>query len=49
MTGVAGFTNGEIPRVAEATPKLYLARGYLTNTWALSPETGGKTEAWPFI
>src|SRR5215471_2014264 len=39
VTGIAGFTNGEIPRVAEATPKLYLARGYLKNTWALSPET----------
>jgi hypothetical protein len=45
VTGVAGFTNGEIPRVAEATPKLYLACGYLKNTWALSPETDGKTEA----
>jgi high affinity Mn2+ porin len=39
VTGIAGFTNGEIPRVAEATPKLYAARAYLRNTWALSPET----------
>jgi high affinity Mn2+ porin len=39
VTGIAGFTNGEIPRVSEATPKLYLARAYLKNTWALSPET----------
>jgi high affinity Mn2+ porin len=38
-TGVAGFTNGEIPRVATATPKLYAARAYLKNTWALSHET----------
>jgi high affinity Mn2+ porin len=38
-TGIAGFTNGEIPRVAKATPKLYAARVYLKNTWALSPET----------
>jgi high affinity Mn2+ porin len=39
VTGIAGFTNGEIPRVAEATPKLYVARGYVKNTWALSSET----------
>lgn len=39
VTGIAGFTNGEIPRVAEATPKLYPARGYVKNTWALSSET----------
>ena len=39
VTGIAGFTNGEIPRVAEATPKLYPARAYLKNTWALSSET----------
>ena len=38
VTGMAGFTNGEIPRVAEATPKLYVARGYVQNTWPLSPE-----------
>ena len=29
VTGIAGFTNGEIPRVAAATPTLYLARGYV--------------------
>lgn len=39
VSGIAGFPNGEIPRVAEATPKLYLARAYLRNTWALSPAT----------
>jgi high affinity Mn2+ porin len=39
VTGIAGFTNGEIPRVAEATPKLYPARAYLRNTWALCPQT----------
>lgn len=37
VTGMAGFTNGEIARVAEATPKLYVARGYVKNTWPLSP------------
>jgi len=39
VTGMAGFTNGEIPRVSGATPTLYAARAYLRNTWALSPET----------
>ena len=39
VRGIAGFTNGEIPRVASATPTLYLARGYVRNTWALGPET----------
>jgi high affinity Mn2+ porin len=38
VTGIAGFTNGEIPRVAQATPSLYLARAYVRNTWALGPE-----------
>src|SRR5450759_1527791 len=39
VTGVAGFPNGEIPRVGSATPTLYVARAYLKNAWALSPET----------
>jgi high affinity Mn2+ porin len=39
VTGIAGFTNGEIPRVASATPALYVARGYVRNTFALSAET----------
>ncbi len=39
VTGIAGFPNGEIPRVASATPTPYVARAYLKNTWALSPET----------
>ncbi len=38
VTGIAGFTNGEIPRVAAATPTLYLARGYVKASWALGPE-----------
>jgi high affinity Mn2+ porin len=38
VTGIAGFTNGEIPRVAAATPTLYLARGYVKTTWALGPD-----------
>jgi high affinity Mn2+ porin len=40
VTGIAGFPNGEIPRVAAATPTLYAARAYLKNTWAL----GGGSE-----
>jgi high affinity Mn2+ porin len=39
VTGIAGFTNGEIPRVSAATPTLYVARAYVRNTWALSSET----------
>ena len=41
VTGIAGFTNGEMPRVTTATPKLYPARMYLRQTWNL----GGGTEA----
>lgn len=39
VTGIAGFTNGEIPRVASATPALYPARAYVRTVWALGPET----------
>lgn len=35
VTGIAGFTNGEMPRVQTATPKLYLARGFVRGTWNL--------------
>lgn len=30
VTGIANFTNGELPRVASATPKPYLARLYIS-------------------
>ena len=40
VTGIAGFTNGEIPRVASATPTLYLARGYVRYTIPI----GGQVE-----
>src|SRR5581483_8932255 len=33
VTGIAGFPNGEIPRVAAPTPKPYLARGYIRAMW----------------
>ena len=39
VTGIAGFTNGEIPRVSQATPTLYAARGFIRNTWAIGSET----------
>jgi high affinity Mn2+ porin len=39
VTGIAGFTNGEIPRVSQATPTLYPARGFVRNTWAIGSET----------
>lgn len=39
VTGIAGFTNGEIPRVSSATPTLYPARVFLRTVWALGAET----------
>ncbi|MGD0870389.1 MAG: carbohydrate porin [Bryobacteraceae bacterium] len=39
VTGIAGFTNGEIPRVSSATPTLYPARGFVRTVWGLGPET----------
>ena len=38
VTGIAGFTNGEISRVATPTPTLYVARGFMRSTWAIGPE-----------
>src|SRR5690242_3221853 len=37
VNGVANFPNGEMPRVAAATPKPYLARAYITQDIALGP------------
>lgn len=42
VEGLAGFPNGDITRVVSATPKLYLSRVYLRQTWDLG---GGETEA----
>jgi high affinity Mn2+ porin len=39
VTGIAGFTNGEIPRVASATPTLYAARAYVRYTVPLGDQT----------
>jgi high affinity Mn2+ porin len=41
VNGVANFPNGEMPRVAAATPKPYLARAYITQDIAL----GSKRES----
>ena len=38
VTGIAGFPNGEIPRVAEATPMPYIARGFARYTIGFGPE-----------
>jgi high affinity Mn2+ porin len=37
VTGIAGFPNGEIPRVAGATPAPYLARGYVRYSFRPEP------------
>lgn len=39
VTGIAGFTNGEIPRVASATPSPYVARAFIRFTAPLSSKT----------
>jgi high affinity Mn2+ porin len=44
VTGVANFPNGEMPRVATATPKPYLARVYITHDFAIG-EARGKVES----
>ena len=33
VTGTAGFSNGEIPRVSSATPTPYFARGFVRTHW----------------
>ncbi len=38
-TGIAGFPNGETFRIGSATPKLYVARAYLEQKFALSTGT----------
>jgi high affinity Mn2+ porin len=39
VNGLANSSNGELPRVASATPKPYLARLFITHDFALGPET----------
>lgn len=43
LTGLAGFTNGEIARTSGPKPKLYLARLFLRQSWNL----GGESEFRP--
>ena len=38
VTGIANFPNGEMPRVASATPKPYIARLYLTHDFGFGTE-----------
>ena len=38
VTGIANFPNGELPRVASATPKPYLARLYVTHDFGFGDE-----------
>jgi high affinity Mn2+ porin len=38
VTGIANFTNGEIPRVPTATPKPYIARLYITQDFGFGAE-----------
>jgi high affinity Mn2+ porin len=38
VNGVANSTNGELPRVASATPKPYIARLYITQDFGFGPD-----------
>ena len=38
VNGIANFPNGELPRVASATPKPYLARAYVTQDFGFGDE-----------
>ncbi|MGI8743984.1 MAG: carbohydrate porin [Bryobacteraceae bacterium] len=38
VTGLANFSNGELPRVASAAPKPYLARAYVTRDFGFGAE-----------
>jgi high affinity Mn2+ porin len=49
VAGVAGFPNGEIPRVSTATPKPYVARLYLEQKLSRFTWTFGKVSAADFF
>jgi high affinity Mn2+ porin len=49
VAGIAGFTNGEIPRVASPTPTPYVARLYLAQTLSRFRWTVGKVAATDFF
>src|SRR5262245_53687395 len=45
VTGIAGFPNGEIPRVGKPTPTPYIARLYLKQSWTRFKWIFGKMSA----
>ena len=45
VTGIANFSNGELPRVASAAPKPYLARLYVTHDFGFGSETESVTSS----
>lgn len=49
VTGIAGFSNGEIPRVAKSTPTPYVARLYLKQKASRFTWTLGKVSAADFF
>jgi high affinity Mn2+ porin len=49
VTGIAGFTNGEIPRVGSPTPTPYLARLYVAQKYRCFRWIGGKFAATDFF
>lgn len=38
VSGIANFSNGELPRVASATPKPYIARAYISHDFGFGTE-----------
>ncbi len=44
VTGIANFPNGELPRVATATPKPYIARLYVSQDFGFGSETESFTD-----
>ena len=42
--GIAGFTNGEAFRIGDAAPVIYLARGFLKQTFAIGQDTETQEE-----
>lgn len=42
--GIAGFTNGETFRIGDPAPKLYVARVFLRQVWALSDSKRGTSQ-----
>ena len=47
VNGIANAPNGELPRVASATPKPYLARLYVTHDFGFGDEKESVAKATP--